>query len=219
MVNPQSSLHVPLLTSRSQGCGMWYQRIQVEADTPLATEMIESTGFKPAKVPSKKRRRQYTLESEDEPAQFCRVTLRCRGLGKYASLSGQRYECHYCDSKFTNRTYLRSHVSLTHDIWPHINCSKCDYRTQHVDDWKRHIYHQNKKSESKQKIHLNIGSRYSDAPRGTKVFIRGHCSTRPKMNPSDHIYYVLCGYHFDAYSTFYDRNGRLNWSINNWFNY
>ena len=51
---------------------MWYQRIEVEREPPIQTQLAECAHTKNF---TGKRKRQAESETEDEPANFCRVRM------------------------------------------------------------------------------------------------------------------------------------------------
>lgn len=67
-----SQAEAPPLTSDSRNCGMWYERVEVNKETPPP---VLHTGTTHADTPSRKRRHREDLEDEDEPRHFCRVRL------------------------------------------------------------------------------------------------------------------------------------------------
>ena len=67
--------YLNLLTLISHGCGMWYQRFEVVEELPAL--IPASSSFPARQPPSRKRKRPDESDVGDEPAQFCRVKLKC----------------------------------------------------------------------------------------------------------------------------------------------
>ena len=102
MVGSAPKLNIFLgLTARSQGCGMRYQRVEVEPEDVVQPQTV---GTPKAKTFTKKRKRQEASDSDDEPSQFCRVRLRYRKL---------RTRCWFCGARFETLEDLEKHYTAT----------------------------------------------------------------------------------------------------------